>query len=125
MPRLWTEKEINVLYEHRREGFDALQKRLPQRTKSAIKLKMNSLKIGVNKLNEEEKQYILDNFKEKTSREIAEDLGRASKTIVLNFLKQEGLSRVSDNWMSTSIESSLNNNGYAVKITYEMSDENV
>lgn len=117
----WTEEEISTLKENYKKEWDELLPLLPSRTKAAVKLKMNSLGLFKLKLDEEQKQFILGNYKEMTSREIAKELGYKSNSAIINFLKEEGLQRLSDNWIRKDISKGVDS-GFYVEIEYEMDD---
>ena len=91
----WTTKEIKILKDcYKKEMLLKEISKILNRTKASIRNKAYAEKISNNKyFTEEEKQYVIDNYKSYNLREITEYLGRSSYQNVCRLARQLGLER--------------------------------
>lgn len=85
--RTWTKEEIDILKEYYKiESVDAILKRLPRRTRDAIIGK--AMQLGLRNYTkilfdwtEEQEDFLINNWKNMSDSQIAERLGRSSRSV--------------------------------------------
>lgn len=118
-PKKWTKEEIEVLKNNYDEAWDNLYELLPNRTKSSIKHKLSELKFKRAKraVTDEQREFIINNYKDMSARDMADRLGIKIKA-VHNELNKIGIKNIKYKWVATSLEP-VPNEIFSIKMSYK------
>lgn len=118
-PKKWSDEEIEILKNNYDASWEKLYKLLPNRTKSAIKHKLSELDYKRIKqaVTDEQREFIINNYKDMSVKDIAEKISTKTK-VVYNELQKIGVKNIKYKWVATSLEP-VPNEIFSIKMSYK------
>lgn len=125
--KTWSEEEEKILFENAQKPVSEIMKLLPKRSKHAIYHKRNSLGIRVTKkITESGLQFIKDNHKVMTAKELADHIGATPDAVKYRLrslglpILNGGVNRFEEEWEIDNVETGFVAGEYSISIDYFM-----